>query len=71
MYDIKEKLPIFTKSKKSKSLYCAGYYLVKFNINWLKSYCPKLITLQRNKYLGPYKTEIEMKAALTNANRTS
>tara|TARA_B100001287_G_C22682422_1_gene531266 strand:- start:1509 stop:1979 length:471 start_codon:yes stop_codon:yes gene_type:complete len=70
MYDIKEKLPIFTKSKKSKSLYCAGYYLVKFNINWLKSYCPKLITLQRNKYLGPYKTEIEMKAALSNANRT-
>ena len=70
MYDLKSKLPLFTKSKKSKSLYCAGYYLVKFNVNWLKSYCPKLITLQRNDYMGPYKTEIEMKAALSNVNRT-
>ena len=69
MYDLKSKLPLFTKSKKSKSLYCAGYYLVKFNVNWLKSYCPKLITLQRNDYMGPYKTEIEMKAALSNVNR--
>ena len=70
MFDIKNKLPLFTKSKKSKSVYCAGYYLVKFNVNWLKSYCPKLITLQRNDYMGPYKTEIEMKAALSNVNRT-
>ena len=69
MYDLKSKLPLFTKSKKSKSLYCAGYYLVKFNVNWLKSYCPKLITLQRNDYMGPYETEIEMKAALSNVNR--
>jgi hypothetical protein len=71
MYDLQSKLPLFTKSEKSKSLYCAGYYLVKFNVNWLKSYCPKLITLQRNEYMGPYKTEIEMKAALANVNRTS
>jgi len=71
MYDLQSKLPLFTKSEKSKSLYCAGYYLVKFNVNWLKSYCPKLITLQRNEYIGPYKTEIEMKAALANVNRTS
>jgi len=71
LYDIQKRLPLFTKSPKSKSLYCAGYYLVKFNVNWLKSYCPKLITLQRNEYMGPYKTEIEMKAALANVNRTS
>ena len=71
MYDIKRKLPLFTKSEKSKSVYCAGYYLVKFNVNWLKSYCPKLITIERNEYLGPYKTELEMKAALSHVNRTS
>jgi hypothetical protein len=69
MYDLQSKLPLFTKSPKSKSLYCAGYYLVKFNVNWLKSFCPKLITLQRNEYMGPFKTEIEMKAALSNVNR--
>lgn len=71
MYDIQRKLPLFTKSEKSKSVYCAGYYLIKFNVNWLKSYCPKLITVERNEYMGPYKTELEMKAALSYVNRTS
>ena len=71
MFDIKNKLPLFTKSEKSKSVYCAGYYLIKFNVNWLKSYCPKLITVERNEYMGPYKTEFEMKAALSNVNRAS
>lgn len=71
MFDISRKLPLFTKSEKSKSVYCAGYYLVKFNVNWLKSFCPKLITIERNHYLGPFKTELEMKAALSNANRTN
>lgn len=70
MFDIQRKLPLFTKSEKSKSVYCAGYYLVKFNVNWLKSFCPKLITIERNEYMGPYKTELEMKAALSNVNRT-
>ena len=71
MFDIKRKLPLFTKSEKSKSVYCAGYYLVKFNVNWLKSFCPKLITVERNAYMGPYKTELEMKAALSNVNRSN
>jgi hypothetical protein len=71
MYDISRKLPLFTKSEKSKSVYCAGYYLVKFNVNWLKSFCPKLITIERNEYIGPFKTELEMKAALSNVNRTN
>ena len=70
MYDIKKKLPLFTKSEKSKSVYCAGYYLVKFNVNWLKSFCPKLITIERNEYIGPFKTELEMKAMLKHVNRT-
>lgn len=71
MYDITRKLPLFTKSDKSKSVYCAGYYLIKFNATWLKSFCPKLITIERNQYIGPFKTELEMKAALSNVNRTA
>lgn len=70
MYDISRKLPLFTKSEKSKSVYCAGYYLIKFNTNWLKSFCPKLITIERNEYKGPFKTELEMKATLSNVNRS-
>lgn len=68
MFDISRNLPLFTKSEKSKSVYCAGYYLIKFNVNWLKGFCPKLITLEKNEYQGPFKTKIEMKAALNNVS---
>jgi hypothetical protein len=67
MYDVRRKLPLFTKSNASKSLYCAGYYVIKFNKGWVKSFCPKVITLERNEYKGPFKTEFEMKQVLTNA----
>lgn len=67
MFDIQRKLPLFTKSEDSKSLYCAGYYIIRFEKGWVKSFCPKLITLQRYDYKGPFKTDIEMKLALSNA----
>ena len=66
MYDIKRKLPLFTKSSDSKSLYCAGYYVIKFDKGWVKSFCPKLITLQRYGYQGPFRTELEMRQVLAN-----
>lgn len=69
MYDIKRKLPLFTKSQDSKSLYCAGYYIIKFEKGWVKSHCPKLITLQRYAYQGPFKTDIEMKQVLANVSK--
>jgi hypothetical protein len=69
MYDIKRKLPLFTKSGDSKSLYCAGYYVIKFDKGWVKSHCPKLITLQRYPYKGPFKTELEMKQVLSNVSK--
>jgi hypothetical protein len=69
MFDIKRKLPLFTKSEDSKSLYCAGYYVIKFEKGWVKSFCPKLITLQRYPYKGPFKTEFEMKQVLSNVSK--
>jgi len=69
MFDVKRKLPLFTKSGDSKSLYCAGYYVIKFDKGWVKSHCPKLITLQRYEYQGPFKTEIEMKQVLSNVSK--
>jgi hypothetical protein len=64
VYNIKKKLPIYAKSSKSKSQYCAGYYVIQFRKGWVKSYCPKLITLERYPFQGPFKTEQEMKQAL-------
>ena len=69
MFDIQRKLPLFTKSSDSKSLYCAGYYVIRFEKGWVKSFCPKLITLQRYEYKGPFKTEIEMKQILSNVSK--
>lgn len=68
LWDVKHKLPIFTKGNKSKSFFCAGYYIVKFNNGWVKSYCPKLITLNRYPYAGPYDTLEEMQERLRIAN---
>jgi hypothetical protein len=67
MFNVQKKLPLFTKSQASKSLYCAGYYTIKFEKGWVKSFCPKLITVERYEYKGPFKTEIEMKQVLNNA----
>jgi len=66
MYDVKKQLPLFTKSAKSKSLYCAGYYIIHFDKGWVKSFCPKLLTIERYISKGPFKTESEMKEALWN-----
>lgn len=69
MYDVKKKLPLFTKSNASKSIYCAGYYAIKFDKGWVRSFCPKLITVQRYEYRGPFKTEIELRQVLSNVTR--
>ena len=67
-YDVKNRLPLFTKSFKSKSLYCAGYYIIKFDKGWVKSFCPKLVTLETYDYKGPFKQKLEMREALGKAN---
>jgi len=66
MYNIRKRLPLFTKSDQSKSLFCAGYYVIKFPKNWVRTFCPKLITIERYPYSGPFKTEEEAKEALSN-----
>lgn len=58
-WDVKHKFAVFTKNNKSKSYFCAGYYTIKFNHGWVKAFCPKLITLNRYPFNGPYKTKLE------------
>lgn len=64
LYDVSKRLPIYTKNAKSKSYFCAGHYAVKFNNSWTKTFCPKLITLQRYDFVGPYKTKTELDQAV-------
>ena len=66
--DVQRYLPIYTKGAKSKSFFCAGYYIIKFSNTWVRAYCPKLITLNRYEYEGPYKTQERMIEAMKEAN---
>lgn len=65
VYNVRKKLPIYSKSTKSKSQYCAGYYVIQFRKGWVKSFCPKLITLERYPFKGPFRTEQEMRQQLS------
>lgn len=64
LYDAKHRLPMYTKNEKSRSYFAAGYYIIHFDFGWAQAFCPKVITLNRNEYAGPYKTELEMKEQL-------
>lgn len=64
LWDVKHQFPVYTKTSKSKSYYCAGYYIIKFNNGWVKSYCPKFITLNRYEFQGPFTSKEEMNEAL-------
>lgn len=67
MWDMKEKLPLFTKIAKSQSRHAAGYYIIHFEHGWVQSFCPKLVTLKNNEWQGPFKTKIEMREKLRHA----
>jgi len=48
---------LFTRDTKSKSWYAAGWYMVKQHRAWKAVQNPKLITLQRYQYQGPFHTQ--------------
>lgn len=65
MYDVQRKLPLYTKNNKSNSIHSAGYYIVQYPSNgWSRGFCPKLVTLERYPYKGPFKTKQDMSLAL-------
>jgi hypothetical protein len=57
IWNVPSKLPLFTKTNKSKSWYAAGWYAVKQGRHWETVQGPKLIVLQRYPYHGPFLTK--------------
>jgi hypothetical protein len=57
VWNIPLKLPLFTRSAKSKSWFAAGWYAVYRNRTWRVVQDPKLITLERYQYRGPFQSE--------------
>ncbi len=67
IFDLQRKIPMFSKSDRNKTLYCAGFYWIKFDNGWLRTFCPKADLLETYKFLGPYKDEKSMRGELANA----
>ena len=71
IWDIKRKLPVFTKTDKSRTLHAAGYYIIRFDTGWAQAFCPKVSTLDENQHQGPFKDKVEMRERLRNAQNAS
>ena len=59
LWNVQLKLPLFTRDSKSKSWFAAGWYLVKQHRKWKVVQHPKLITLERYAYQGPFHSKEE------------
>jgi hypothetical protein len=59
IWNVRKRLPIYSKNLKSKSYYCAGYYIINYNETWVIEYCPKVIALNRYQYYGPFASKEE------------
>jgi len=59
IFDVKRKLHIFTKTKKSKCYHVAGWFVINQNGQNQAIFCPKYIFIQRYEYVGPFKSETE------------
>ena len=57
MWDVPQRLPVYTKTAKSKSWFAAGWYNVRKGRHWHTVLAPKLIVLQRYPYQGPFYSE--------------
>ena len=54
VWDVAHRLPLYTKTRKSKSWFAAGWYSIKRGRKWKLVQDPKLIALQRYPYQGPF-----------------
>lgn len=58
-FDVKRRLHIYTKTKKSRCYYAAGWFRIKMADAWQTIFCPKYIFVQRYTYSGPFHSKEE------------
>lgn len=68
IYNVHQKLPMYTTTKKSKCYICAGYYLIKINDEWIQEFCPKFLKIRRSEYFGPFESTTHMQEKLSIIN---
>ena len=53
LYDVQRKLPCLAKVTTQRVYIVQDTIVFRFEKGWVKSFCPKLITLERYEYRGP------------------
>lgn len=67
--DYRADLPLFRKTQNSDITYCAGWYAVGFDRGWKAGMCPKLSTILKYGYQGPFADKATAKAKTRALNR--
>lgn len=62
--DLLDNVPVFKKTATSSVYVAAGYYCLLFPMGWRPSFCPRIETLKKYTYTGPFKTESDMNLSL-------
>lgn len=63
-------LPLYTKLEGSDVYYAAGFYCIHFHKGWKHAQGPKLATLLKYGYQGPFHTELEAKQRMKALNKS-
>jgi hypothetical protein len=67
--DFDDKLPKYSKLSTSNVYYAAGYYCINFTKGWKYAHGPKIATLEKYGYEGPYQTELEARQRMKYLNK--
>ena len=63
-YDAKLKVHMYTKKPESNSFYAAGFFVIENNSQLSQNLCPRLSTLKKNVWRGPFNNRVEMMEVL-------
>jgi len=50
----------YKNKEKSRKVFAAGWYGMKFKNGLVNCFCPKFSTLENSDFIGPYKNEIDL-----------
>jgi len=66
--DYRDDVPLYSKISTSKAYYAAGFYCIHFEKGWLWANAPKLSTLLKYGFEGPFRTVMEVKQRMRKLN---
>jgi hypothetical protein len=67
--DFRDNLPLYSKIEGNPVYYAAGYYCVNFEKAWKCVNCPKVSTLDKYGYEGPFKDVTEARKRMRELNK--